>query len=201
MGIWDFISGTTDSLKRNAPGKNWCPTPGSLKRIVPDVTAAKNVCSTAYGYGSATVTHIDSAVRGNLNPYLQDEEARSKILQLGKSIVTHATIEGLKTIPGYKIVAKSIRDVKESNKQEVDVKALQADLHGLQKEFSEYKKLHEQVLIDKPSADLKSPNTVNIHSAVNQKPEDVIRVFMMKEFMGRQFFDDLMVPPVAPRKK
>ncbi|CAB4277611.1 unnamed protein product [Prunus armeniaca] len=209
MGIRDFISGTTDSLQRNAPDltavKNWCPTPGSLKRIVPDVTAAKNVCSTAYGYGSATVTHIDSAVRVNLNDYLQDEEARSKILQLGKSIVTRATIEGLKTIPGglvgYKIVAKSIRDVKESNKQEVDVKALQADLHGLQKEFSEYKKLHEHGLIDKPSADLKSPNTVNILSALNQKPEDVIRVFMMKEFMGRQFFDDLMVPPVAPRKK
>ncbi|BFG29314.1 hypothetical protein CerSpe_155880 [Prunus speciosa] len=205
MGIWDFISGTTDSLKRNAPDlaavKNWCPTPGSLKRIVPDVTAAKNVCSTAYGYGSATVTHIDSAVRGNLNHYLQDEEARSKILQLGKSIVTHATIEGLKTIPGYNIVNNSIKELKDSDNQEVDVKALQADVRRLDKELSKYRKFHEQVPIDMPSADLKSPNTVNIHSAVNQKPEDVIRVFMMKDFMGRKFFDDLMVPPVAPRKK
>ncbi|PQP94767.1 uncharacterized protein Pyn_40740 [Prunus yedoensis var. nudiflora] len=236
MGIWDFISGTTDSLKRNAPDlmavKNWCPTPGSLKRIVPDVTAAKNVCSTAYGYGSATVAHIDSAVRGNLNHYLQDEEVRSKILQLGKSIVTHATIEGLKTIPGgfvgYNIFKKSIKDLKDSDKQEVDVKALQADVCRLKKDFSDYKKvhepevdvkalqadllrlekelskyrkLHEQVPIDKPSAELKSPNTVNIHSAVYQKPEDVIRVFMMNEFMGRKFLDDLMVPSVAPRKK
>ncbi|XP_021833114.1 uncharacterized protein LOC110772931 isoform X2 [Prunus avium] len=232
MGIWDFMSGTTDSLKRNAPDltgvTNCCPTPGSLKRIVPDVTAAKNVCFTAYGYGSATVTHIDSAVRGNLNHYLQDEEARSKILRLGKSIVTHATIEGLKTIPGYNIVNKSIKDLKDSDKQEVDVKALQADLRRLKKDFIEYRKVHEpevdvkalqaivvrlekelseyrkpreQVLIDKPSADLKSPNTVNIHSAVNQKPEDVIRVFMMNEFMGRKFLDDLMVPSVAPRKK
>ncbi|XP_021833116.1 uncharacterized protein LOC110772931 isoform X4 [Prunus avium] len=196
MGIWDFMSGTTDSLKRNAPDltgvTNCCPTPGSLKRIVPDVTAAKNVCFTAYGYGSATVTHIDSAVRG------------------------------------YNIVNKSIKDLKDSDKQEVDVKALQADLRRLKKDFIEYRKVHEpevdvkalqaivvrlekelseyrkpreQVLIDKPSADLKSPNTVNIHSAVNQKPEDVIRVFMMNEFMGRKFLDDLMVPSVAPRKK
>ncbi|CAL9017327.1 unnamed protein product [Prunus brigantina] len=151
MGIWDFISGTTDSLKHNAPNltaeKNWCSTPDSLK----------NVCSTAYDYGSATVIHIDSAVRGNLDHYRQDEEARSKILQLGKIIVTHAAIEGLKTIPvgfvGYNIFNKSIEGLKDSDKQEVDVKALQADVRRLDKELSKYRKLHEQVLIDKPSAD------------------------------------------------
>ncbi|BFG29315.1 hypothetical protein CerSpe_155890 [Prunus speciosa] len=109
MGIWDFISGTTDLLKRNAP----------------DLTAAKNLFSTTYGYGSATVTHIDSAVRDNLNHYLPDEEARSKSLQLGKIIVTHVAIEGLKTIPGYNIVNNSIKELKkDSDKQEVDVEAL-----------------------------------------------------------------------------
>ncbi|KAL6283725.1 hypothetical protein ACE6H2_014654 [Prunus campanulata] len=97
MGIWDFISGTTDLLKHNAP----------------DLTAAKNFFSTTYGYGSATVTHIDSAVRD----YLQDEEARSKSLQLGKIIVRHATNEGLKTIPGYNIVKNSIEELKDSDKQ------------------------------------------------------------------------------------
>ncbi|XP_008226695.1 PREDICTED: uncharacterized protein LOC103326266 [Prunus mume] len=157
MGIWDFISGTTNSLKRNAPDltavKNWCPTPGSLKRIAPDVTTAKNVCSTAYSYGSATVTHINSVVRGNMNHYLQDEEARSKILQLGKSIVTHAAIEGLKTIPGYNIVNNSIKDMKDTDKQKVDVEALQADVRRLYKELSKYRKLHEQVPIDQPIPD------------------------------------------------
>jgi hypothetical protein len=95
----------------------------------------------------------------------------------------------------------------------VDVKELQANLLRLEKEFSEYKELN------KPSAELKSPCTTNIHSVAMQKPqdmefaytsnihsvgtrkpEDVIRVFMMKEFMFRQFCDDLMVP-VALRKK
>ncbi|BBH01841.1 hypothetical protein Prudu_012229, partial [Prunus dulcis] len=124
---------TTDSLKRNAPNltaeKNWCSTPDSLK----------NVCSTAYDYGSATFIHIDSAVRGNLDHYRQDEEARSKILQLGKIIVTHAAIEGLKTIPGYNIVNNSIKDMKDSDKQEVDVEALQADVRRLDKELSKYR--------------------------------------------------------------
>ncbi|ONI12883.1 hypothetical protein PRUPE_4G189500 [Prunus persica] len=133
MGIWDFISGTTDSLKRNALNqtaeKNWCSTPDSLK----------NVCSTAYDYGSATFIHIDSTVRGNLDHYRQDEEARSKILQLGKIIVTHAAIVGLKTIPGYNIVNNSIKDMKDSDKQEVDVEALQADVRRLDKELSKYR--------------------------------------------------------------
>lgn len=93
------------------------------------------------------------------------------------------------------------------------MKELQANLLRLEKEFSEYKELN------KPSAELKSPSTTNIHSVARQKPqdvefaytsnihsvgtrkpEDVIRVFMMKEFMFRQFCDDLMVP-VALRKK
>ncbi|VVA29604.1 PREDICTED: LOC110772931 isoform [Prunus dulcis] len=101
--------------------------------------AVENVCSTAYDYGSATFIHIDSAVRGNLDHYRQDEEARSKILQLGKIIVTHAAIEGLKTIPGYNIVNNSIKDMKDSDKQEVDVEALQADVRRLDKELSKYR--------------------------------------------------------------
>ncbi|CAB4308000.1 unnamed protein product [Prunus armeniaca] len=171
---------------------------GLLKRNAPDLTAAKNLFSTAYGYGSATVTHIDNAVGGNLKRYLQDEEARSRILQLGTNIIKHTTIEGLKAIPGYKIFANSIRELEESDKQEVDVKALEADLSRLKKDFSEYRKVHEpevdvkalqadvvrlekelseyrkprkQVQIDKASADLKSSNASNIHSVAKQKPK------------------------------
>ncbi|XP_068311929.1 uncharacterized protein [Pyrus communis] len=212
MGISDYISGTTDSLKRNAPG----------------LTAVKNVCSTAYGYGSGAVTQIDNAVRGSLNHYLGDAEGRAKIVRFSSSIVKHTASESLKTVPGYKIVKRSISDLNESDKQEENVKATQADLHRLKKELSEYKKVHElevimkalqadvlrlekelseyrksheQVQLDKPSADLKSPNTANIHSVANQKPEDVIRVFMMKEFVGRQFLDDLITFRGAPTKK
>lgn len=98
---------------------------------------------------------------------------------------------GYKTVA--KIVAGSIRDLNESDKHEVDVKAMQADLLKLKKEFSEHRKVHEpevdvkalqadvlrlenelrklhkQVQLDRPSVDLKSPNTANIHSVANQK--------------------------------
>ncbi|KAM5585895.1 hypothetical protein ABKV19_005016 [Rosa sericea] len=202
MGIWDTISGTTNSLKRNALNptavKSWCPTTDSLKRIAPDVTAAKNVYSTAYGYGSATVTKVDGAVRGNLIPYFRNEEAWSKIAQFGAIVAKNATYEGLKLVPGgstfYNIAASSIRDFNNSNEQEVDVKALQAELLSLKIELSEYRKMN------KPCADVKSPSITNVQSVATCKPEDVINVFMMKEFMGRQFCGDLLVP-VAPRKR
>ncbi|KAB2605748.1 hypothetical protein D8674_005465 [Pyrus ussuriensis x Pyrus communis] len=132
-GIWDYISGTTDSLKRKSFGPRW-PTPNSVKRITLDVTSAKNLCSAAYGYG-----------------------ARLFSINLQADCI------------GYKIVARSIRDLNESDKQEVDVKAMQADLRKLKKEFSELRKRHKQVQLDKPSVDLKSPNTANIHSVANQK--------------------------------
>ena len=93
---------------------------------------------------------------------------------------------------------KEFTEYRKVHELEVDVKALQAKVLSLEKELSEYRKSHEQVQLDKPSADLKSPNTANIHSVANQKPEDVIRVFMMK---GRQFLDDLITFRGAPTKK
>jgi hypothetical protein len=36
---------------------------------------------------------------------------------------------------------------------------------------------------------------------VDKKPEDVIRVFMMKESIGRQFLDGLIVPSVKLTRK
>lgn len=80
----------------------------------------------------------------------------------------------------------------------VEMKALQARVAKLEEEA--IKKKSEGDLDqraekhhDQPCADLKS----NAY----KKPEDVIRVFMMKEFMGRQFLDDLMVLEVRGTRK
>ncbi|KAL6196456.1 hypothetical protein ACLB2K_032071 [Fragaria x ananassa] len=207
MGIWDTISGTTDSLKRNAPDltavKGWCPKTDSLKRITPDGTAAKNVCSAAYGYGSSAVTKVDGTVRVNLIPYVRNEVAWSQIAQLGTIVAKNATYEAFKLVPAELEMAVVL---------ECDI--TDAKLLRLEKELSEYKELN------KPLADLKSPSVANIHSNARQKledmesesaygsnihsvgtrkPEDVI-LFIMKEFIFRQFCDDVMIP-VAPRKR
>lgn len=92
----------------------------------------------------------------------------------------------------YKAVLRSIRGEKKFDQgHELDMKALQAEVA----ELKETLKSAGLVRAEKhqPCADLKS--------TVYKKPEDVIRVFMMKEFMGRQLLDDLMVPEVRRTSK
>ena len=229
MGIWDYISGTTDSLKRNAP----------------DLTPVKNWCSNSYGYSKAAVNNVSGTVKTNaskvMNHYWPNEETRSKIGPFASSVAKYSAEEGIKFVPGLlpispqekkkkkkflksslagnqififfalffffffagggsalKVLKKSYNDAKKSeNDQTVDVKALQAKVRSLEKEMDEFKELVKETRLNKaPSSD----NSKQHDSVVvgNQKPEDVIRVFMMKDFIGRQFLDDLIV--TRPKK-
>ena len=88
MGIWDYISSTSDSVKRNSP----------------DLTAVKGWCSSSYGHSWTAVAKIDNSVRMKLNQSMPDEEAQSKMSQFAtnfaKNATVHACHEGLKIIPG-----------------------------------------------------------------------------------------------------
>lgn len=66
----------------------------------------------------------------------------------------------------------------------------------MEKELNDYKKLIEKTKVQKPIMELKSKNTLKL----NEKPEDMIRVFMMTEFMGKHFLDDLIVPGTRSSK-
>ena len=66
----------------------------------------------------------------------------------------------------------------------------------------ECKKVIERAeIIHKPFVDFKSQDTSYFESNVDKKPEDVIRVFMMKESISRQFLDGLIVPSVKLTRK
>ncbi|PRQ31418.1 hypothetical protein RchiOBHm_Chr5g0035271 [Rosa chinensis] len=209
MGIWDTISGTlkrsapaltplkswglkrnapdltalkrwfpsTDSLKHNAPDltalKSWFPSTDSLKRNAPDGTAVKNACS---------------AVRDNVIPYFRSEEARSKIAQVGTIVAKNATYEGLKFVPGgnalYNFAASCVHDYNNSNKQEVDVKELQAKVLRLEKELGELGERNKE-----------SPSMTNKawEQAINS--EDVIDQCLYDD---EGVLEQAMPDPVAP---
>ena len=64
MGIYDYISGTVDSIKRNTP----------------NLTAVKGICWFSYDYSRAAVTNIHNAVTVNgkavvekVNQHLPDQ--------------------------------------------------------------------------------------------------------------------------------
>ncbi|KAK1584675.1 hypothetical protein Q3G72_035130 [Acer saccharum] len=89
MGIWDYTSSTTDSIKQNAP----------------DLTSVKGFCWSSYDNSRAAVTIIHNAVRVNtvdkLYPCLPDVETRWDIAtNMAKKIATVAVREGAKWVPG-----------------------------------------------------------------------------------------------------
>lgn len=98
MGIWDYINSSADLVNRRA------------------LTPTKNICWTSYSYGRAAVTRIDTAVRVNaipaLNQRLQDEETRAMMshvtINFAKNAAIFAFREGVKTVPGTYTVIHSI---------------------------------------------------------------------------------------------
>ena len=85
---------------------------------------------------------------------------------------------------------------------EGEIKALQANIGKMEEDIMECKKVIERAeIIHKPFADFKSQDTSYFESNVDRKLEDVIRVFMMKESISRQFLDGLIVPSVKLTRK
>ncbi|KAK4373993.1 hypothetical protein RND71_004670 [Anisodus tanguticus] len=56
-------------------------------------------------------------------------------------------------------------------------------------------------MLESREPQLGSENRVQVDSFAHQTPEDVLRVFMMKEFMGARFLDNLLVADHGQRKK
>ncbi|XWS52007.1 hypothetical protein CRYUN_Cryun11dG0030800 [Craigia yunnanensis] len=164
MGIWDFISWTTHSVK--------------------------GLWQSTYDHASATITKVNEVVTVDtvekVNQQLSDPETRSKVSRVAIDVAKNATIEGLKIIPGaystYKIVSKSLSDDKKSkneNKskdQEEDLKTLQATVSRLEKEVGV---LREQAAIQKRAVEMKPQNTVQD----SEKPKDKSQVISMKDII------------------
>ena len=91
---------------------------------------------------------------------------------------------------------QSLHNEKKSGGNEVETKALQAKISKMEEEITECKKLIGRAEIHKPFADFKPEKSSSFEPNVDIKPEDAIRVFMMKESIGRQFLDDLIIPTV-----
>ncbi|KAK8542713.1 hypothetical protein V6N13_136731 [Hibiscus sabdariffa] len=175
MGIWDFISGSTDSVKGLLLS--------SYNHGSDVVTKSKEVSADALQkvnhHGSVAITkgkEVSVDALQKVNHHMSDPETRSKISRVATEVAKNATIEGLKSIPGayptYKIVSKSISDddkklqsENKSEKQKEELKTLQATVSKLEKEVSV---LREQV-------------------EASVKPEGKYQVHSMKKFIRSHF--------------
>nr|POE96067.1 bzip transcription factor 53 [Quercus suber] len=193
MGKWDLISSISKSVIQNAP----------------DLTTVKGLCLSSYGYGWAAVAKVDDVVRTKVIQSMQDEEARSEIGRIATNFAKTAAVlackEGLKTIPGgslfYKIVLQSLHNEKKSGGNEVETKALRAKISKMEEEITELKKLIGRADLHKPFADFKPEKSSSFEPNVDIKPEDAIRVFMMKESIGGSLFYKIALQALHNEKK
>ncbi|GMN23742.1 hypothetical protein TIFTF001_045808 [Ficus carica] len=133
MGVWDFISGTADSLKRNAPDH---------------LTSVKSWGSISYEYTKAGVNGVYNAVKVNsgdvLSQHWPSDETRSKILPFAVNVAKYSAQEALKFyIPGP--VKKAFDDMNKSGDHAVELKALHAKIDKLGQKVGHYEKLLEQM--------------------------------------------------------
>ncbi|KAL7143282.1 hypothetical protein ABFS83_08G181500 [Erythranthe nasuta] len=196
MGIWEFIGSTAESVKRNAP----------------DATPLKIACRNYFNYGSAALAKLDQAVRIDgvyqlRRRWIPDDETKSKIglysTKFAKNAGVYAIQEGYKLIPGgvafSKILSKTMHEVEYENLEAEKLKLSE------KKEDIPHKHLDGggRRLID--GAEMQGSGGVEYSVskvlATDKSPEDVIRSFMMKEFFGARFFDDLMVHESARATK
>lgn len=114
------------------------------------------------------------------------------MVRFGTIVAKNASQVALKAIPGasvaYKIVTKSVQDFNNSDKLEVDAKA--ANMLTLEKKplkTASYTIKHKQIC-QVQSCRFEGFRHSQQSSSCETESEDVIRVFMIKEFLGKQFF-------------
>ncbi|XP_028114374.1 uncharacterized protein LOC114312336, partial [Camellia sinensis] len=183
----------------------------AVKRNAPDISFLREAWRSTYGYSWSAVSKIDNAGRvgvvERVNHYLPDEEGKAKIGRFAKNAAVYACHEGLKCLPLpggvsiYNIVARSLRDEKTEDYKET-IKTLQVRIVRLESESNHYRKLLEEAQMLRYDIQLESQNAprLNSNTNVNQKPEDVIRMFMIKKFVGRHVLGHLIVPEVGHEK-
>ncbi|KAF4384327.1 hypothetical protein F8388_004560 [Cannabis sativa] len=184
MGLWDYITATTDSLKNNTP----------------DLTLVKNWCSTSYGYTKYAVTDIGGAIKDNagkvITRYGPDEKTKSKLVPLATSVAKYSVVEGLKFVPGgvptYNVLKKSFNDLKKLEEDpKVEVKNLEDKVRVLEKEVEKVKKLVEEMEFMNNKATM----------VESEKTENVVRGFMMDDCTRTHYFTDFFFLKLVPKKR
>lgn len=216
MGVWDFVSSATDYLKDCAPD----PT---------SVTRATSKIGTAVGvncFQKLTGYLTDEETRSNMTE-LATKVAKGAVTYACLEAVK--ILPG--GLPVHDIIAKSLHhDRKPKENEEMKLllakvdkmeKALLAKVDGsemaLQAKVDRLERALQAREEDRVEKDLggssSCPEQVQVHnfggelikdqyvSCMEQKPEDVIKDFMAKEFMNRYFINDLVVPGTRFRSK
>ncbi|XP_060209413.1 uncharacterized protein LOC132636515 [Lycium barbarum] len=191
MGIWDYINSGKETVKQYTPDL---------------VTPVTKVCKASYYYSTTAVKKMDNVVvRVNglqkLGQYMSDDEGRANMVNFStkfvKNAFVHAVKEAANYIPGGRAVSKiyseTVREMEIEFKKNQDMSCDKKIIGNSCKNTNATGPpglLDGAEILESKELELGSENRAQVDSFAHQTPEDVLRVFMMKEFMGARFLDN-----------
>ncbi|MCD7459026.1 hypothetical protein HAX54_039841 [Datura stramonium] len=127
-----------------------------------------------------------------LSEYMADDESRNMMVHFSAKFIKNATVYAFREaanilIPGgrafAKIFSETVREIEIESRNNTTGSVLVAEM------------------LESREQKLDSESRVQVDSFAQKTPEDVLRVFMMMEFMGTRYLNNLPVPHHPQLKK
>ncbi|KAL9226581.1 hypothetical protein vseg_002378 [Gypsophila vaccaria] len=190
--IWEWLSSTTTTLKQKTP----------------DISPLTSACRKTYDATAATTVHVTRAVTSKarvVHDSLSDDQVRGDVTRVAKNLSLNGALYFVRSYGGgpiIDIVSRSWHDGKTDSQKE-RLKELEVKVAKLEKELSSSKKLseHSDIAQSKTISSKSQDELAQSRASENQRPETVLRSFMMHEFVGNKLFDNLVVPRAVQLKK
>ncbi|GAB4828166.1 hypothetical protein Ancab_035083 [Ancistrocladus abbreviatus] len=204
MGIWDQISWAANSLKQNAPDLTQVQqavnsATDSLKKNAPDLSPVNEAYRKIYDQADDTVR--SEAKKCYL--YLSDEQVRDNIARISTNAAKNAAVYCARSYgagPVLDIVMPALHANRKADGEKGRIEMLEAEVGRMKTELNRTGKLLERAEILLQQQGIQHSSQSKPQLTGNQKPEDLIHIFMMEEFVGSKLFDDLIVPNVRSGK-
>ncbi|KAK9683279.1 hypothetical protein RND81_10G128700 [Saponaria officinalis] len=180
-----------------------------LRQKTPDVTPVTAACRKTYDVTATTTVHVSRAVTAkarDVHECLSDDQRRGDVTRVAKNLSVNGVLYLFRSYGGgpvIDIVSRSWHDGKVDSQKE-RLKELEVKVAKLEKELNSSRKLseHSEIIVPPKIAPSKFQDESSQSSAgANQRPENVLRNFMIQQFFGTKLFDNLIIPGAAQSKK
>ncbi|KNA23047.1 hypothetical protein SOVF_028290 [Spinacia oleracea] len=190
MGVWEWIYSVTNAVKQKTP----------------DVTPVAEICRQSYDYCRDTTVHVAgtaTAKAREVHGYLSDDQVRDNLGRVAVNVSKNSALYLARSYGGGPVIdifSRSVQD-KKADSHKGRIEELETRVASLEKELSS-KRIAQQLKIQRVITESESQDESNFNANMNEKPEDVLKIFMMQQYVGKNLFDNLIIPTgVGSEKK
>ncbi|CAO2817195.1 unnamed protein product [Amaranthus hypochondriacus] len=189
MGLWDWVNSASDTVKNHTPA----------------ITPATEFCRKSYYFCRDSTVYAAGTVSSkarDLHEYLSDNQARDNLTQIAKNVSKNGALYVARSYGGGPIIDIISRSVQEnkSDSQKERLKELEHKVAKLEKELIS-RNMAEQSKAPMMIVASKSQNNSNFNANINEKAEDLLKFFMVEQFVGTKLFNNLIIPTGGSKER